>query len=167
MSSPNYIRWDAPGVEKEQPNEKHDIQEVAGQFCRFQVRLPTHEPSLSAQKLNLSEHGHCYRGTHLKTQGVVIGKLTVKDGLPEHLAQGMFKRPGTYDCAMRYSSLTPKHLPDTVPAPRGIGQPRKCSRAQLTKRRSQGLRGQGRQDISDARQRDARLPDVRLLLGSG
>ena len=33
----------------------------------------------------------------------------------------MFAKPGTYDCAMRYSSLTPKHLPDTVPAPRGIG----------------------------------------------
>jgi len=45
MSSPNYIRWDAPGVEKEQPNEKHDIQEVAGQFCRFQVRLATIGPA--------------------------------------------------------------------------------------------------------------------------
>ena len=135
-SSPNYIRWDAPGVEQEQPNEQHDIKEIAGQFCRFQVHSSSGAwMTLIAQKMNLNEHGHCYRGsvvapactipetisTHVKTQGVVIGKLTVNEGLPEHLAQGMFKRPGTYDCAMRYSSLTPKHLPDTVPAPRGIG----------------------------------------------
>lgn len=33
----------------------------------------------------------------------------------------MFKRPGSYDVIMRYSSLTPKILPDNVPAPRGIG----------------------------------------------
>lgn len=33
----------------------------------------------------------------------------------------MFKRPAAYDCIMRYSSLTPKLVPDNVPAPRGIG----------------------------------------------
>lgn len=33
----------------------------------------------------------------------------------------MFAKPGTYDCIMRYSSLTPKLVPDNVPAPRGIG----------------------------------------------
>lgn len=50
-----------------------------------------------------------------------MGRLIVHDNLPEHLAQGMFKKPGTYDCIMRYSSLTPKLLPDNIPAPRGIG----------------------------------------------
>jgi hypothetical protein len=33
----------------------------------------------------------------------------------------MFAKPGSYDCIMRYSSLTPKLVPDNVPAPRGIG----------------------------------------------
>lgn len=33
----------------------------------------------------------------------------------------MFKRPGAYDVIMRYSSLTPKLVPDSAPAPRGIG----------------------------------------------
>lgn len=33
----------------------------------------------------------------------------------------MFKKPGEYDVIMRYSSLTPKLVPDNVPAPRGIG----------------------------------------------
>lgn len=41
--------------------------------------------------------------------------------LPPHLAQGMFKRPGSYDVIMRYSSLTPKLVPDNISAPRGIG----------------------------------------------
>lgn len=50
-----------------------------------------------------------------------MGKFRVHDNLPEHLAQGMFKNPGLYDCIMRYSSLTPKLLPDHLPAPRGIG----------------------------------------------
>ena len=33
----------------------------------------------------------------------------------------MFSKPGEYDVIMRYSSLTPKLVPDNVPAPRGIG----------------------------------------------
>jgi hypothetical protein len=50
-----------------------------------------------------------------------MGKFTVHDDLPAHLAQGMFAKPGTYDVIMRYSSLTPKIVPDSAPAPRGIG----------------------------------------------
>lgn len=75
-----------------------------------------------------------------------MGKFVVHDNLPKHLAQGMFAKPGSYgtpllslsslhtslflyhtanigqtDMIMRYSSLTPKLLPDNLPAPRGIG----------------------------------------------
>lgn len=103
-----YISWDAKGVEEIQPGEKEKIQEVSDQFNRFQM-------------MNFNEHHHCLRGTHLKTQGCVMGKFVVHDNLPKHLAQGMFKKPGTYDCIMRYSSLTPKLVPDNIPAPRGIG----------------------------------------------
>ena len=53
----DYIRWDAPGVEVEQPKEKETIQAVSDQFNRFQM-------------YNFNEHMHCLRGTHLKTQGV-------------------------------------------------------------------------------------------------
>jgi catalase len=51
----------------------------------------------------------------------VIGKFKIHDNLPAHLAQGMFAKPGTHDMIMRYSSLTPKLVPDNAPAPRGIG----------------------------------------------
>ena len=33
----------------------------------------------------------------------------------------MFKKPGTYDVIMRYSSLLPKIISDNASAPRGIG----------------------------------------------
>ena len=55
--SDKYVKWDAPGVEVEQPGEKEKINEVSEQFKRFQM-------------MNFDEHHHCLRGTHLKTQGV-------------------------------------------------------------------------------------------------
>jgi hypothetical protein len=58
---------------------------------------------------------------HADIPECVMGKFTVKDNLPPHLAQGMFAKPGQYDMIMRYSSLTPKLVPDNVSAPRGIG----------------------------------------------
>ncbi|KAF2721311.1 heme-dependent catalase [Polychaeton citri CBS 116435] len=103
-----YIKWDASGVEVIPENEDLKIKEVSDQFNRFQM-------------MNFNEHHHCLRGTHLKTQGCVMGKFIVHDKLPNHLAQGMFKKPGSYDVILRYSSLTPKLLPDNIPAPRGIG----------------------------------------------
>lgn len=99
---------DAEGVETIPDDEKDKIWEVSNQFNRFQM-------------MNFNEHHHCLRGTHLKTQGCVIGKFIVHDNLPSYLAQGMFSKPGTYDMIMRYSSLTPKLVPDNIPAPRGIG----------------------------------------------
>lgn len=107
-ASGKYIRWDAEGVEVLQEGEDEKIRAVSEQFNRFQM-------------MNFNEHMHCLRGTHLKTQGCVVGKFIVRSDLPQHLAQGMFARPGSYDVIMRYSSLTPKILPDNVPAPRGIG----------------------------------------------
>ncbi|KAE9982486.1 hypothetical protein EG328_010876 [Venturia inaequalis] len=102
-----YIRWNAKGVEVVPENEQEKIKAVSDQFNRFQM-------------MNFNEHHHCLRGTHLKTQGCVMGKFIVPE-LPPHLAQGMFKRPGSYDVIMRYSSLTPKLVPDNISAPRGIG----------------------------------------------
>jgi hypothetical protein len=52
-----YIAWNAPGVEVEQAGEREKIWEVSEQFKRFQM-------------MNFNMHAHCFRGTHLKTQGV-------------------------------------------------------------------------------------------------
>ena len=47
--------------------------------------------------------------------------MTIKENLPEHLAQGMFAKAGKHDLVMRYSSLPPQITPDTAHAPRGLG----------------------------------------------
>lgn len=64
---------------------------------------------------------HCLQKSVSNPNQCVIGKFIVQKDLPSHLAQGMFAKPGSYDVIMRYSSLTPKLVPDNVPAPRGIG----------------------------------------------
>ncbi|KAF1965666.1 hypothetical protein BU23DRAFT_584926 [Bimuria novae-zelandiae CBS 107.79] len=89
-----------------------------GKYIRWDV-----EEFNRFQMMNFNEHMHCLRGTHLKTQSCIMGKCPigiVHDNLPTHLAQGMFAKPGAYDVIMRYSSLTPKLVPDNVPAPRVI-----------------------------------------------
>jgi hypothetical protein len=67
-----YIRWDAEGVEEIQPGEHEKIQAVSEQFNRFQM-------------MNFNEHMHCLRGTHLKTQGCVMGKWCAPS--PRRIAQ--------------------------------------------------------------------------------
>jgi hypothetical protein len=55
---------DAEGVEKVTPEEEKRIQDVSDQFCRFQIN-------------NFNEHHHCLRGTHLKTQGVILDSCSI------------------------------------------------------------------------------------------
>ena len=50
MSKRKYIRWDAEGVEKVQPNEAENIQAVADMINKF-------------QKMQWNNHRHCYTGT--------------------------------------------------------------------------------------------------------
>lgn len=103
-----YIKWNSPGVEIIEPGEDEVKAKTAGHFCAMQ-----------RQQFQSTQHAR--RATHLKTQGCVVGKLTVNDNLPEHLAQSMFSKAGTYDIVARYSSLPFVIAPDTLPAPRGFG----------------------------------------------
>ncbi|KAL8286715.1 hypothetical protein RQP46_004243 [Phenoliferia psychrophenolica] len=103
-----YICWDAPGVEVVGLDEAATNKAISDQFNHF-------------QDLTAEENHHAFRGTHVKTQGCVMGTLEVKADLPPHLRQGLFKATKTHDVIMRYSSLTPRILPDTIPAPRAIG----------------------------------------------
>lgn len=49
-------------------------------------------------------HRHATSGTHAKSHGVMTGTLTVADGLPPELAQGMFAEPATYEVVLRLAS---------------------------------------------------------------
>jgi hypothetical protein len=70
---------------------------------------------------NFEKHSHAYRGTHLKTQGLVTGSLTVRSDLPEDLQTSLFQPGKKYNVIMRYANEPFKIDPDTVPGPRGIG----------------------------------------------
>lgn len=60
------------------------------------------------------------RSVHAKSYALLEGELTVPDGLPAELAQGMFAQPGTYPVVLRFSTNPGDILDDRVSAPRGL-----------------------------------------------
>ena len=50
------------------------------------------------------DYGHAVRSVHAKSHALLEGELTVLDGLPPELAQGMFSRLATYPVVMRIST---------------------------------------------------------------
>ena len=104
-----YLPWDAPGVE----TIKSDEQEKIDQINQVMARM---------QKHNFDLHRKAFRATHVKTQGIVKGKLQVRSDLPEHLRQGIFAEPGkTYDVAARYANEPYLLQRDQAAGPRGLG----------------------------------------------
>lgn len=103
-----YLHWDAPGVENPKPNEEETAKKIG-------------EVMNKMQQHNFDQHRHAFRATHVKTQGIVKGKLKVLQDLPAHLRQGLFKVPGkTYDIAARYASEPVFLQADEEPGPRGM-----------------------------------------------
>lgn len=104
-----YLAWDAPGVEC----IKSDEQEKAKQIGETMNKMQQH---------NFDQHRHAFRATHVKTQGIVKGTLTVPADIPSHLQQGLFKIPGkSYKIAARYASEPVFLQADQEPGPRGLG----------------------------------------------
>lgn len=107
--SDQYLAWDAPGVEDVKPNEE----EIAKRIGETMNKMQQH---------NFDQHRHAYRATHVKTQGIVKGTLTVLPNLPAHLQQGLFKTPGkSYHVGARYASEPVFLQADQEPGPRGLG----------------------------------------------
>jgi hypothetical protein len=103
-----YLKWDAPGVEILRPDEDETAYKIGETMNRMQQH-------------NFDKHRHAYRATHVKTQGIVKGKLTVLPNLPKHLQQGLFQEPGkTYDVAARYANEPVFLQADQDPGPRGL-----------------------------------------------
>jgi hypothetical protein len=104
-----YLRWDAPNVESPKPDEDKKARDIGATMNKMQQH-------------NFDQHRHAFRATHVKTQGIVKGKLTVLSDLPNHLRQGLFKTPGkTYDVAARYANEPVFLQADQEPGPRGLG----------------------------------------------
>jgi hypothetical protein len=103
-----YLRGDAPGVEVQKPDEEEKAKLIG-------------ETMNKLQQHNFDQHRHAFRATHVKTQGIVKGKLTVLPDLPSHLQQGLFKQPGkSYNIAARYANEPVFLQSDQAPGPRGL-----------------------------------------------
>ncbi len=92
-------------------------------------RVAADEPDtiaeLKVMLLKISEtvyedSGHARRSVHAKSHGLLHGELSVLDGLPPQLAQGLFAAPRTYPVVMRLSTPSGDMLDDSVSLPRGL-----------------------------------------------
>jgi hypothetical protein len=66
------------------------------------------------------DYGHAVRSVHAKSHGLLEGELSVLDGLPAELAQGLFARGGTYKVVLRFSTNPGDILDDSISVPRGL-----------------------------------------------
>lgn len=105
----SYVRYDDPRVEPAVQDEGAKIELVTGLVNAMQEK-------------NFGHHRRGYRGTHVKTQGIVKGSLEVLPNLPAHLAQGLFSNESkTYPVAMRFANEPTFLQDDRAPGPRGVG----------------------------------------------
>jgi hypothetical protein len=96
-------------VETPKPNEDETAKKIGETMSRMQQH-------------NFYQHRHAHRATHVRTQGIVKGKLTVLPDLPTHLQQGLFKTLGKmYGIAARYANEPVFFQADQEPGPRGLG----------------------------------------------
>ena len=104
--SPQYLHY-TPAVERPAPDEEVIFDELS--------RTMQHITRTMA-----SRYRHAYRPVHAKSHGFLLGRLDVLPGLPEHLAQGLFARMGSYPVILRFSTNPGDLLADNVSSPRGL-----------------------------------------------
>ena len=97
----------SPDVEEIQPDERETIAGLEEQFDYI-------------QDITHKDYGHGVRAVHAKAHGFARGKLTVKQGLPPELAQGLFAASGEYEAILRISTQPGDILDDSVNSPRGV-----------------------------------------------
>ncbi|KAB1072975.1 catalase family protein [Methylobacterium planeticum] len=106
MSAAAPVRY-TPDLERPQPDEEKVHAGMIEQFAKI-------------QGTTLKDYGHAVRGVHAKGHGLLTGSLEVLPGLPSHLAQGAFARPGSHEVVLRLSTNPGDILDDSVSTPRGL-----------------------------------------------
>ena len=96
-----------PPVETVAADESETIQQLEEQFQAI-------------QNTTSNDYDHAVRAVHAKAHGIAKGTLTVRDGLPTELAQGLFATPGSYDAILRISTNAGDILDDDIALPRGL-----------------------------------------------
>ena len=76
----DYVRY-SDSLESPKPDEERTFDEIAATMRRISAMIS-------------DRSRHATRSVHAKSHGVLKADLIVADGLPGHLAQGLFKKPG-------------------------------------------------------------------------
>lgn len=111
MSSEPYVKFDDEGVEPKIENES----ELQNQLFDIIRRTQEH---------NFSMHRHAMRATHVKTQAIVKGQLTILPDLPAELAQAIASPDNAkraHSVAIRFANEPSFLQDDRAPGPRGCG----------------------------------------------
>lgn len=96
-----------PDVETPEPDEAETISSLIDSFDLILDRTS-------------HDYGRAVRAVHAKAHAVLQGVLTIDDGLPSELAQGLFAAPGRHPVLMRFSTNPGDILDDAVSLPRGL-----------------------------------------------
>ena len=94
-------------VEVLQPNEEQTFDEIAATMLDIQKKIGERQR-------------HTTRSVHAKSHGLLKAEVTVMDGLPEELLQGLFAKPASYGAVMRFSTNPGDILSDHISTPRGL-----------------------------------------------
>lgn len=111
MSSKPYVKYDNPDVEPAVTDEAG----LQDQLFKLIKRTQQH---------NFSIHRHAYRATHVKTQAIVKGTLTVLPDLPPEIAHGIaspINAKSPHPIAIRFANEPSFLQDDRAPGPRGCG----------------------------------------------
>ena len=102
----HYVPY-SDGVEVVQPGEQQTFDEIAATMLDIQKKIGERQR-------------HTTRSVHAKSHGLLKAEVTVMEGLPEALRQGMFAKPGSYGAVMRFSTNPGDILSDHISTPRGL-----------------------------------------------
>jgi hypothetical protein len=97
----------SPSVEKVEANEAEAIDGLNAVVGEMQHTTREH-------------YGNPVRGLHAKGHGLIKARVTILDGLPPELAQGLFATPGEHDAVLRISTGPADILDDSISGPRGL-----------------------------------------------
>lgn len=104
--SRSYVRF-REDVEQPAPDEAETIDKILQSTHRLMARTQAKE-------------GHAIRVSHAKSHGVAVGELTIVNGLPDQLRQGLFARGGRYPVIVRLSNVPGEIDDDAVGTQRGL-----------------------------------------------
>ena len=103
---PSPVRY-STSLEQVEPDEAEVVAELNATFDEI-------------LRTTSGNYGHAVRAVHAKAHGLLEGTITVKDGLPPELAQGLFASPGEHAVFMRLSTNAGDILEDAISLPRGL-----------------------------------------------